>query len=75
MQWRAPVLFMLVAAASACASSPQQPSTTAVDAAPPTGIAVGNLAPDFSLTDSEGRTVRLADFRGKVVLLEFSAMW
>jgi peroxiredoxin len=23
------------------------------------------LAPDFSATDSEGRTIRLADFRGR----------
>ena len=67
--------LFIIAAASACASSAQEPSTAVVDAAPPTGIAVGNLAPDFSLTDSDGLTVRLADFRGKVVLLEFSAMW
>lgn len=67
--------LIIIAAVSACASSAQQPSTAALDAAPPTGIAIGNLAPDFSLSDSDGRTVRLADFRGKVVLLEFSAMW
>jgi peroxiredoxin len=24
-----------------------------------------NLAPDFTATDSEGRTVRLADYKGK----------
>jgi len=66
---------IITVAVSACASSSQAPTTAPVDAAPSTGIAVGNLAPDFSLTDSEDRTVRLADFRGKVVLLEFSAMW
>jgi cytochrome oxidase Cu insertion factor (SCO1/SenC/PrrC family) len=66
---------IVVVGALGCASSPQQPSTAPVDAAPATGIAVGNLAPEFSLADSEGRTVRLSDFRGKVVLLEFSAMW
>ena len=32
-------------------------------------------APDFSLTDLEGNSLRLRDFRGKVVLLDFMATW
>ena len=32
-------------------------------------------APAFSLTDIDGKTISLADYRGKVVLLDFWATW
>jgi cytochrome c biogenesis protein CcmG/thiol:disulfide interchange protein DsbE len=32
-------------------------------------------APNFSLKDADGRSVQLADYRGKVVLLNFWATW
>jgi cytochrome oxidase Cu insertion factor (SCO1/SenC/PrrC family) len=34
-------------------------------AAPATHLKPGDPAPDFALTDTEGQTVRLSDFRGK----------
>jgi thioredoxin-dependent peroxiredoxin len=37
-------------------------------------LKVGDLAPDFTLTDSSGETVRLADLRGKKVVLYFFTM-
>ena len=35
----------------------------------------GRRAPDFALRDLAGRTVRLSDHAGKVVLLDFWATW
>lgn len=40
-----------------------------------TGIDVGQLAPDFALQTPEGDTVRLSDFRGKPVWVNFWAPW
>jgi thiol-disulfide isomerase/thioredoxin len=35
----------------------------------------GKVAPDFSLESLDGKTVRLSDFRGKAVLVNFWATW
>lgn len=32
-------------------------------------------APEFTLKDADGKTVHIADYRGKVVLLDFFATW
>jgi len=37
----------------------------------PTPVEVGEPAPDFALPDLDGKTVRLSDHRGKVVVLEW----
>ncbi len=34
-------------------------------------LSVGDVAPEFSVPDHEGRTVRLSELRGKRVLLWF----
>lgn len=38
-------------------------------------VAVGKKAPDFTSTDTSGVKVKLSDFKGKYVLLEFWANW
>ena len=39
------------------------------------GVAVGDIAPPLAGTTVDGRTVSLADFRGKPVLVNFWASW
>jgi peroxiredoxin len=38
---------------------------------PPAGLKIGELAPDFSLPDLAGKTVKLSDFRGSKTLVLF----
>lgn len=38
-------------------------------------LAVGKEAPDFALTDLNEKPIRLSDYRGKVVFLNFWATW
>jgi thiol-disulfide isomerase/thioredoxin len=38
-------------------------------------IQAGDMAPDFTVIDAEGNPIRLSDFRGKTVLLDFWATW
>jgi peroxiredoxin len=41
----------------------------------PKVAATGSSAPDFSVTDIDGKKFSLSDYRGKVVLLDFWATW
>ena len=45
------------------------PSTSLTSA--PVGLQVGDAAPNFTLTTLDGKQVRLSDFRGKPVMLNF----
>jgi peroxiredoxin len=50
------IAAMLVFAISAIGQTPQAPTTT---------LKVGDMAPDFTLTDTGGNPVKLSDYRGK----------
>jgi peroxiredoxin len=54
-------------------------TTLADDAKPAAAVSpeslVRSAAPEFALPDLDGKTVRLSDFRGKAVVLNFWATW
>ncbi len=55
-----------------------QPTTAPPAASAPkaTGtIAIGNMAPDFTMADTEGKPVALSSFKGKYLLVDFWASW
>jgi peroxiredoxin len=38
-------------------------------------LRIGQIAPDFAIKDSSGKEVKLTDYRGKLVFLNFWASW
>lgn len=60
----------------ATASAPAQASAPAAEGASAEGdLRAGTKPPDFELTGIDGKSVSLAQFHGKVVLLNFWATW
>jgi len=76
------VLFIMVlicAPQTAIQARPQaQPGSGSAPKGSPdtiTPTSQRKIAPDFSLTDANGKTIALSAYRGKVVLLDFWATW
>ncbi len=59
--------LLLATAAVALMSPPAK----AQDRILPLKIKVGEMAPDFALPSADGKTVKLSDFAGHIVLIDF----
>ena len=90
LRWLAPLLLAGAALiAAACGNGGTEPPATATNTATATpastAVTIGLLddlplevdqqAPDFFLRTLNGRSVRLSDYRGKTVVLNFWATW
>jgi thiol-disulfide isomerase/thioredoxin len=62
-------LLLVAADAPSTRPAPSAPSSPKPTAAP------SSLAPSFTLVDADGKTVRLSEFRGRPVVIEFWATW
>ena len=75
--WRVDPCWLGIAAAllGGCAALAKRPSAeqqaAAAAAAAPVGLSEGSAAPDASALGPKGKTVRVSDFRGKVLVLYF----
>ncbi|MDQ6795127.1 MAG: TlpA family protein disulfide reductase [Chloroflexota bacterium] len=62
-------------ASEAPAASAGLPATSPTASQPTIGVAAGQVAPDFALQSLDGKTIRLSDFRGHPVWINFWASW
>ena len=67
------VVHVAEAASADAAALPLDVGAAALNAA--VNLKAGDVVPDFSVSDIEGKPLKLSDYRGKYVLLDFWATW
>lgn len=69
------VLLLVAMFILASCSSPQEKTGGGSSGASQVGLQAGNTAPDFTLKDIDGKNVKLSDYRGKIVVVNFFGVW
>jgi cytochrome c biogenesis protein CcmG/thiol:disulfide interchange protein DsbE len=69
------ILVVVIAATSAVYVADKATRVHSSTAGRPIGTKAGEPAPDFSVKDLNDKNVTLADYKGKVVLVNFWATW
>lgn len=66
---------LALAAAIFFASPAEAPDSAAVIPTNKVGTAIGDTAPEIALSNPKGKTMKLSDLRGSLVLVDFWASW
>ena len=66
---------LALAAAIFFASPVQTPDSNVVVPSNKVGTAIGDTAPEIALANPKGKTMKLSDLRGNLVLVDFWASW
>ncbi len=67
---KTPIKLLLLAAGVALVAVAAT-AAAAATATAPQGVKTGSPAPDFSLPGNDGKTYKLSDFKGKIIVLEW----
>ena len=66
---------LLLIVASPQIARAQSPATQPSAEQPPVGLEKGQTAPEIKGKDVKGKPMKLSDYRGKVVVLDFFGDW
>lgn len=68
-------ILVLTLVMAGCAKATEDETVSEMSSVEPEMMNEGEMAPDFSLQDVKGNTVRLADFKGEKVYVKYWASW
>lgn len=74
LKWILPALLMAIVSFGFTTSDPEKEKETTTVAAK-VGTNIGDEAPDIEMQSPDGKTYKLSDLRGQIVLIDFWASW
>jgi cytochrome c biogenesis protein CcmG/thiol:disulfide interchange protein DsbE len=72
-----PILIVMAVSFAGCAKNTSNENTPPVNQmyAPGDNNTTNNPAPDFTLTSTSDKTIKLSDYKGKIIIVDFWATW